>query len=188
MSDIDLNHVVTLVIHHRVKAGQLDTYEAWLRRAVAAAKEAHGHLGVNVVRPQQAGRGVFTTVVRFADAEQLQDWINSDRRRQLVEEVLPLLEDGDHPLVHADAEFWFTPPQPDVQKPPQWKQAVLTFLVISPLTMIIPQLWHPIFLRFPVLGGFVPSNLLITFCIVVLVVFLIMPNVTRWFAGWLNAQ
>jgi antibiotic biosynthesis monooxygenase (ABM) superfamily enzyme len=188
MSDIDLNHVVTLVVHHHVKAGHREPYEAWLRRAVAAAKAAQGHLGVNVIRPQQAEDGVFTTVVRFADAEQLQNWINSEQRLQLIEEVLPLLEDGDHPMVHADAEFWFTPPSPDTRKPPQWKQAVLTFLVISPLSMIIPQLWQPLFLRFPALGGLVPSNLLITFCIVVLVVFLIMPTVTRWFAGWLNAH
>jgi len=187
MSSVDLNDVVTLVIQHKVRPGQRPGYEAWLKRAVAAAKEQSGHLGVNVIRPQSE-EGSFTTVIRFAEAWQLNDWIASDRRRLLIEEVLPLLEDGDHPEVHADAEFWFTPPHPDVRQPPKWKQAVLTYLVICPLTMLIPPLWQPLWQRYPVLGGVVPSNMLVTLCIVVPVVYLIMPYVSRCCAGWLNAR
>jgi hypothetical protein len=187
MSDVDLNNVVTLVIHHKVKLANVPQYEGWLKRAVQAAKEQPGHLGVNVIRPD-ADEGMYTTVVRFADIRQLQAWIASERRHALVEEVLPLLEEGDHPLVHADAEFWFTPPRPQTHPPPRWKQAVLTYLVICPLTMVIPQLWRPVFQHYPALGGVVLSNMLITLCVVVSVVFLIMPRVTRWFAGWLSAH
>ena len=181
---IDLNNVVTLVIHHKVRQGEVQRYEAWLRRAVTAAKEQPGHLGVNVIRPDGEER-MFTTIVRFAQAQQLQSWMDSTRRAELIEEVSPLLEEGDHPLVHADAEFWFTPPHVASNPPPKWKQAVLTYLVICPLTMIIPQLWQPLFRQYPALGGIVMSNLLITFCVVVPVVFLIMPWVSRVCARWL---
>jgi antibiotic biosynthesis monooxygenase (ABM) superfamily enzyme len=184
---IDLNSVVTLVVHHKVRCEALPSYEAWLRRTVAAARRQPGHLGVNVIRPGGED-AMFTTVVRFARAGQLQAWIDSAERAALIQEVSPLLEEGDHPLIHNDAEFWFTPAHGNVRQPPKWKQAVLTYLVICPLTMVIPRLWAPAFERYPVLGGVVPSNLLITLCIVVPVVFLIMPWVTRRCAGWLRAD
>ncbi|SDI52263.1 antibiotic biosynthesis monooxygenase [Pseudomonas panipatensis] len=186
-TSIDLNSVVTLVIHHKVRSEALPRYEAWLRRAVKEARKQPGHLGVNVIRPDGES-GMFTTVVRFADAGQLQAWIDSAERAALIEEVSPLLEEGDHPLVHADAEFWFTPERGGRAQPPRWKQALLTYLVIAPLTMLIPKLWAPVFARYPLLGGMVPSNLLITLCIVLPVVFLIMPWVTRLCAGWLSAK
>lgn len=182
---IDLNSVVTLVIYHKVRREALAQYEAWLRRAVKAAQHWPGHLGVNVIRPG-GDEALFTTLVRFAEAAQLQAWIESGERAELIAEALPMLEGGDHPLVHDDPEFWFTPLRGGARQPPKWKQAVLTYLVISPLTMLVPRLWAPVFEHFPALGGLVPSNLLITLCIVLPVVFLIMPWVTRLCADWLS--
>ncbi|WP_027602855.1 MULTISPECIES: antibiotic biosynthesis monooxygenase [Pseudomonas] len=179
--------IVTLVIRHQPLAGQHEAYQRWLQRAVTAARAACGHLGVDVIPPAEEG-AAFTTLVRFADVEQLQAWLASPERQALIAEVAPLLREADAPEVHADAEFWFTPPRPGVRQPPAWKQAVLTYLVIAPLTMLIPPLWQPLFARYPLLAGPVPSNLLITLCIVPLVVFLIMPRVSRLCAPWLNAR
>lgn len=186
-SNIDLNSVVTLVIHHKVRDEALAQYEQWLRRAVKAARQWPGHLGVNVIRPD-SDEGMFTTVVRFAEAAQLQAWIDSAERAALIREALPLLEEGDHPLVHEDAEFWFTPAHGRNGPPPKWKQALLTYLVICPLTLVVPRLWAPVFARYPELSGPLTSNLLITLCVVLPVVFLIMPWVTRLCAGWLRAK
>ncbi|WP_178119439.1 antibiotic biosynthesis monooxygenase [Metapseudomonas lalkuanensis] len=181
---IDLNSVVTLVIQHKVRSGTLGQYEGWLRRAVKAARHQPGHLGVNVIRPDGGG-DTFTTVVRFAQASQLQAWIDSAERAALIAEVQPLLEEGDHPLVYNDAEFWFTPF--NSYQPPRWKQACVTFLVILPLALLVPLLWQPLFKLQPWLGGYVASNVVITASIVLLVVYLFMPAATRLFSGWLRA-
>lgn len=181
------SRIVTLVIRHQPLADQQDAYQRWLQRAVTAARAACGHLGVDVIPPAEEG-AAFTTLVRFADVDQLQAWLASPERQALIAEVTPLLHEADAPEVHADAEFWFNPPRPGVRPPPAWKQAVLTYLVIAPLTMLIPPLWQPLFARYPALAGTVPSNLLITLCIVPLVVFLIMPRVSRLCAPWLNAR
>ncbi|AXA65163.1 antibiotic biosynthesis monooxygenase [Pseudomonas oryzihabitans] len=181
------SRIVTLVIRHQPLADQQDAYQRWLQRAVTAGSAACGHLGVDVIPPAEEG-AAFTTLVRFADVDQLQAWLASPERQTLIAEVAPLLREADAPEVHADAEFWFSPPRPGVRPPPAWKQAVLTYLVIAPLTMLIPPLWQPLFARYPALAGIVPSNLLITLCIVPLVVFLIMPRVSRLCAPWLNAR
>ena len=85
------SRIVTLVIRHQPLAGQQDAYQRWLQRAVTAAREACGHLGVDVIPPAEAG-ATFTTLVRFADVERLQAWLASPERQALIAEVLcPLL-------------------------------------------------------------------------------------------------
>ena len=182
----DNRNVVTLVIQHKARAESLTHYENWLKRAVRAARLQPGHLDVNVIRPDEGGCH-FTTVVRFAEARQLQAWVNSAERQAMIEEVLPLLEDGDNTQVHQDPEFWFTPPTRTAAQPPRWKQAVLTYLVICPMTLVIPALLAPLFTAFPLLGGKVTGNLIVNLFVILPVVFFIMPWLTRRTATWLRA-
>ncbi|MCO7515142.1 antibiotic biosynthesis monooxygenase [Pseudomonas guariconensis] len=177
--------VATLLVRHCVKQGAEQDYEQWLRRTVATAKRYPGHLGVDVMRNRDAGQHQFTSVIRFASTAQLQGWLDSDERRQLVAQVAPLLVDGDRTEANADREFWFTPSEQG-SAPVRWKQACVTFLVILPLSLGVPLLWQPLFARWPWLGGYVASNVLITLSIVLLVVYIFMPQVTRWFAPWLE--
>lgn len=181
--------VVTLIVRHRVKAGKDEDYERWLRHIIGVASRYPGHLGIDVVREVSSGMHLFTCVLRFASTGQLQVWLDSDDRRLLIEEVTPLLADGDQTEVNAQREFWFNPAASvtGAAAPARWKQACVTFLVILPLTLVIPQLWQPVFSQVPWLGGYVQSNVLITLSIVLLVVYQLMPRATSWFANWLNA-
>ncbi|WJN60757.1 hypothetical protein OH686_18585 [Pseudomonas sp. SO81] len=56
------------------------------------------------------------------------------------------------------------------------------------MSLLVPLLWQPLFHRIPWLGGYSPSNIIITLSIVQLVVYLFMPMATRAFRGWLKAQ
>ncbi|WP_313027111.1 antibiotic biosynthesis monooxygenase [Pseudomonas lopnurensis] len=176
---------VTLVVRHRVRRGQEQAYEAWLKRIVAIASQSAGHLGVDVIRSTSAGLSLFTCVLRFSCPERLRTWLDSAQRRQLIEEAEPLLADGDETETSTLNDFWFVPAD-DERQPPRWKQACLTFIVILPLSLLIPQLWQPLFAWQPALGTYLPSNMLITLSIVLLVVYLFMPMATRLFASWLN--
>ncbi|MRK20487.1 antibiotic biosynthesis monooxygenase [Pseudomonas sp. JG-B] len=178
--------IVTLLIRHQVKEGREQEYENWLRRIIGIAKGYPGHLGIDVVRDRKNGLHLFTCVLRFANTTQLQAWLESTDRRQLVEEVSHLLADGDQVEINPEREFWFTPASADAPQPPRWKQACVTFLVILPLALLVPLLWQPLFRLQPWLGGYVASNVVITASIVLLVVYLFMPPVTRFFSGWLN--
>jgi len=181
----DEAEIVTLVVRHRVRPGQEHAYENWLKRIIAVASQSAGHLGVDVVRGTSGGLPLFTCVLRFSSPERMRSWLDSTERRQLIEEAKPLLADGDRTEVSTHNDFWFVTADEEKQ-PPRWKQACLTFVVILPLSLLIPQLWHPLFVRQPVLGAYLPSNTLITLSIVLLVVYLFMPMATRLFASWLN--
>lgn len=182
-----LPDIVTLVVRHRVRPAQLTAYEAWLRRTIGVADQFEGHLGVNVVRSQAAGLTRFTIVLRFSGPQRLQAWLESYERKQLINEALPLLVEGDQIEVSEVKDFWFTPAESNTQ-PPRWKQACVTFLVILPLSLSVPLAWRPAFASVPWLGSYLGSNLVITATIVLLVVYLFMPMVTGWFAGWLQGD
>ena len=179
---MDELEIVTLIVRHRVKAGREAAYEQWLRRTTRIASTYPGHLGVNVMRDL----GQFVCVLRFAGTGELQHWLDSSERRHLIEEVAPLLAEGDQTQIEAGREFWFTPSL--LSAPARWKQACITFLVILPLSLLVPLLWQPLFARLPWLGGYIASNVLITLSIVLLVVYLFMPRVTALFATWLNSR
>ncbi|MHC8332839.1 antibiotic biosynthesis monooxygenase [Pseudomonas sp. LB3P25] len=186
MSIFNANDVATLVVRHRTRQGSESAYEAWLRKTVNIAKGYEGHLGVDVFRSHHDGVHLFTSVLRFSSTEKLQAWLDSEDRRLLVVEVQDLLADGDQLEVSQGREFWFTPETSQASPPPRWKQACITFLVILPLSLAVPLCWGPVFARVPWLGGYLQSNVVITLTIVLLVVYLFMPPVTRLFAPWLN--
>ena len=185
-SKLSPDEIVTLVIKHRVKQGQEAQYEAWLRRIVAIAASYPGHLGVDVIRGKADGLHMFTCVLRFCSTDAMQSWLDSAQRRELVAEAAPMLADGDLTEVNPHNEFWFVPAS-DTPPPPRWKQSVVTFFVICPLTLLIPLLWGPVFRAFPLLGNYIISTALVTSTIVLLVVYLLMPQATKLFASWLNA-
>ncbi|HWV11512.1 MAG TPA: antibiotic biosynthesis monooxygenase [Pseudomonas sp.] len=174
----------TLVVRHQVHQHHEQRYETWLRQTIDTASQYPGHLGVDVVREHQAGLVNFTCVLRFDQVQHLQGWLDSDARKQLVTEAKPLLHAGDNTEVLLGNDFWFTPD--NGQQPPLWKQACVTFLVILPLSLLVPLLWQPLFRAVPALGGYVASNVLITLSIVLLVVYLFMPLAMRVFDTWLT--
>ncbi|EZH76089.1 antibiotic biosynthesis monooxygenase [Ectopseudomonas composti] len=176
---------VTLVVRHQVQQQHQQRYEAWLRKIIDTAGQFSGHLGVDVARENQAGFVHFTCVLRFDQLQHMQSWLDSDARKQLVAEVQPLLQTGDSTEVLLGKDFWFVPSHAK-QPPPRWKQAVVTFLVIMPLSLLVPLLWRPVFGLIPWLGGHLTSRVLITLSIVLLVVYLFMPMATRAFAAWLT--
>lgn len=101
----------------------------------------------------------------------------------LVEEIVPLLAEGDKTEIRTEAAFWFTPPAPHVRQPKRWKQFLITLLVIFPSTNLVPWLTGIVL---PAMKGSLLLHLINDACVVALVVWFWMPIVTRLFAGWLK--
>ncbi|WP_277962686.1 antibiotic biosynthesis monooxygenase [Pseudomonas sp. RIT-To-2] len=187
MSNGSANEVATLVVRHRIKEGSLKAYEQWLRATIQTAKTYEGHLGIDVSPSECGGLPLYTSVLRFSCTEKLQKWLESNDRRQQIAKVQDMLADGDHTEVNQDREFWFNPTMGQ-SPPPRWKQACVTFIVILPHTLLVPLIWQPVFTRVPWLQGYIMSTVAVTVTIVLSVVYLFMPRVTRLFEPWLNAR
>jgi uncharacterized protein len=179
------DELATLVIQHWVHAGHDSEYEQWLGRIMPVSQNYPGHLGANVIRPTGAHQA-YTIVVRFDTTGHLENWVGSDRRRALVAEIAPLLKAPDQFEVHKGAAFWFTPAVAGAAPPVRWKQALLTLAVIYPLTLLVPLALGPLYQQMPWLGQAPQRGLIVTVLMVLLVVYLIMPRLTRWLAAWLT--
>jgi antibiotic biosynthesis monooxygenase (ABM) superfamily enzyme len=174
---------VTSVIRHKVKDGEQPGYEKWLREIVPVAAAFPGHRGVNVIRPT-AGGGEYTIVLHFDTIDSLRAWLDSDERRILIDEVLPILVGEDSVEIKTGLEFWFTPPSRQQGARP-YKQFLVTLSVIYPLTLLIPFLLAPVFDRMSGLGSLYVRQLLIDAAIVALITYVIMQRYVRLIARWL---
>jgi uncharacterized protein len=179
------NELINLVIRHHVRPGAAPHYEEWLGRIMPIAHDLPGHLGTHVIRPTTAAEP-YTIVLRFLDSERLDAWMGSDQRRELIAEITPSLSSPDAFEARPGAAFWFTPAMAGSRVPIRWKQAALTLIVIYPLTVLVPAGLAPLFRASPWLGEQPQRGLLVTICMVLLVVYLIMPRLTRWLAVWLT--
>lgn len=180
------SETVTAVIQQTVKRHATGAYEAWLRKVVPIAARFPGHRGVNVIRPETGGQR-YTITIHFDSIEHAQDWFASAARRELVDEVMPLLDAEETVETRSGLEFWFHP-HPGQPPAKRYKQFLVTLSVIYPLTMLVPSALHRLLGFAPVLSGYWVEHLLAAAAVVALMVYLIMPRYTRLLAKWLYSQ
>jgi antibiotic biosynthesis monooxygenase (ABM) superfamily enzyme len=179
----DLDGPVTAVIRHRPLADAVGRYEDWLKEIASVAQQFAGHRGVNVIRPHGGG-DVYTIVVHFDTVEHLRKWLDSDVRARLVRKIRPLLRSEENIDIKTGLEFWFTPP-PGGKPAKPYKQFLVTFSAILPLTILVPWLLHPLFASYPTLALPLISHFIIAAAIVGIMTYVVMPHYTRLVARWL---
>ena len=180
---IELDSPVTTIIVQRPYTHQIQAYETWLQEMVPLAKGAAGHRGVNIVKPHGQSED-YTIVLHFASETTLRHWLESDTRRKMVEKVRPLLNTDEKIAIKTGLEFWFTPPEARPMPPP-YKQFLLTWSAIFPLSALIPWLLSWLVWARPFLSAPLVKPLLTSCLIVALMTFVIMPRYSRLAAKWL---
>jgi len=177
--------MVTIVIQHDIRAGAHAEYEQWLKHIVPLAAAAPGHRGVNVIKPPEGGDR-YTVTLRFDTVEYAQQWLGSQTRRELIEQVQPMLSQDEQVDTVTGLEFWFTPPPgPMPKRAKPYKQFLLTLSVIYPLTLILPWILAPLFDAAPVLHYQLLSRLIVAAIIVGLMTYVIMPRYSKLAQKWL---
>ena len=182
---------VTSVIRHTVKPGAEEEYEAWLKELAAFGRNFPGHQGANIIRPGE-GSTVYTIILRFDTVEHMQEYLSSEVRRKMVNNVKPLLARKVEVNMQTGLDFWFTPPTADeyeiaISKPVKpYKQFLVVLSAIFPLTILIHNLvLIPLSDAFPFLRDLYLRELLDALIVVATLTFLIMPHYTRLLAKWL---
>jgi antibiotic biosynthesis monooxygenase (ABM) superfamily enzyme len=172
---------VTVVVSYRAKAGRKQALEAWIEGICHAAQQFEGHLGVNVLKPTSGVRPDYIVIFRFESEKHLRKWEDSKIRQEWLAHVESLSEEPQIQKV-AGLEYWFTLPHvPAINAPPRYKMAMVTFIGIFPLSILLSSLLGVVLGEVPVLvRGLITAVLL-----VVLMTYVVMPNLTRLFARWL---
>ena len=183
----DQKRGVSITIEHKIRPEAAKQYEAWLPHIINAAASFHGHQGVNILKHYPANHR-YTISVRYASREHAEDWLASDTRANLIEQASPYLDGDEIRVMKTGIDNWFEVPSPTAPRPVRWKQWLLTTLVITALTMIIPPLLAPLFIQLPILGLWGVSHVITAAVIVYLVVYVVMPRLVALTSKWLFAH
>jgi uncharacterized protein len=171
---------VTVDVLQRVKPGCEIAFEQVLTDLIAAARSFEGHLGVNVFR--SSTNSEYRIVFKFDRISHLKQWEASPLRQKLLQRANQLTVDAGQTSILTGLETWFTlPAQPGLSPPPRYKMFVITWVTIFVLINLMNRLVIPLLQPLPSLL----VTLIVTGLMVALMTYIVMPRLTKLFAGWL---
>lgn len=179
------NQGASVVITHHILDGKQNEYESWLDEIIPQTRHSEGFIDLQIVRPIPGLTFVYTVIIRFDTIIHLKNWMESGNRKKLIEKANPLFRKNDNYEIRSGLDFLFTSESTTGKAPVRWKQFLVTWSAIYPLSLIIPLILLPLlrFLEIPKNHYF--DGLLISGIIVFLMVFAVMPVYTRVIRKWL---
>lgn len=175
---------VTFIVSREVKEGCEADYEAWVRGVSHAALQFDGHMGVNVIRPgsKHAHHNEYVVIFRFDNYSNLRRWVQSDVRQEWLERVKPFTVGEPQVQIETGLEYWFTLPDTlNRPTPPRYKQTLLTWAAIFPLSLAVNFAFRPLLDSL----SLIPRTMLTTALLVSMLSYVIMPRLTKVFRKWL---
>ncbi len=179
------NQGATVVISHHIADNKLNQYEEWLNEIGPLCRSAIGFVDWQIIRPIPDLTFIYTVIIRFDTLTNLKNWMESTTRKMLIEKVKPILKTEDTYHINSGLDFLFAPKPAGSKPPAKWKQFLITWSAIYPLSMLIPLLIVPVLSQVKVNGNPLITSLLISGVIVFLMVYLVMPNYTKLIRKWL---
>ncbi|MDW3095014.1 MAG: antibiotic biosynthesis monooxygenase [Gammaproteobacteria bacterium] len=172
---------VTTIFSRRVKAGYENDYEQWLKDITNVSNSFKGNQGTTIIRP--SGNNLeYISVVQFDSTENLENWLNSELRAEWINKLDTITLDSQEVTTLTGMEKWFTLPDRSIsQAPPKYKTAILLVLGLYPLVLLLDYILSP----FVSDWSYLIQILLSIILSVPIMVWLIMPWLTRLFFKWL---
>ncbi len=177
---IQQGKAVTVVVSRMVFPGHEKDYEEWVKKLAEAAKEFPGNTGVTILIPSKGQAGLHHVVMYFADEKSLHKWETSYIRQKLSHEADAFSRKTRQE--QSGLETWFSIPEcPELETPPHWKMAIVTFLAVYVLSIIIIPLLH-----LAEKWNFYVESILVSGLLVGVLTWAVMPLLSRYvFRKWL---
>jgi uncharacterized protein len=136
--------VVTEVVTTYVKPGRDREYQIWAERMHSTEAQFPGYRGGFLQPPLNQKQHYWTTLVRFATPEQLDAWLNSPRRQNLLREHAELVSSWEHHRLPNSFAGWFPTDAISGESPKSWKQSMLVVLMLFPIVMLEMRFLNPL--------------------------------------------
>jgi uncharacterized protein len=174
--------VVTVVVSHKVAPDREDDFLAWQHRINQKEKSFPGFRSSELHRPIPGVQEEWTIVNSFATIDDLNRWIDSPERAELLAEGADF-DDFDLQRFATPYGSWFPSNAPGAPAgPPDWKTTLAVLVGLYPLVVLLTiglaELWPGAELWIGLLVGNILSVSLLTW--------VVMPIVVRAFNFWLE--
>jgi antibiotic biosynthesis monooxygenase (ABM) superfamily enzyme len=158
------DQLVTVVVTHRVRPEDVEAFLAWQQRLRLAEGKFHGYRGAELFRPIEGVQDEWTAVYRYDSAADLEVWLTSDERNQLLKEGKTF---HDFKLRTVDNSFgsWFAFDDEGNEAPPpsDTRTSIAVWIGLYPTVMLLTLALSP--LKMPVWLGLLVGTLLSSFTI-----------------------
>ncbi len=177
-------NAVSVVASGRVKPGREREYERWQDGITAAAREFPGFLDSELFRALPGVQQDPVVVFRFASAECLDAWLESDVRKQWLRKAEPLASDSRLQRVGGGLDGWFPSGASGDERVPDWKQAFAVLLALYPTVMLLTMYLSPQLDALPLAVSMFIGNVVS----VALLTWPLMPAANRVLGPWLKPR
>jgi uncharacterized protein len=172
--------LMTVVVTHRVSQEDVTEFLAWQDRLRLAESQFNGFRGTEVFRPVEGVQDEWTALYRFENADDLDKWLISKERQQL------LAEGGKFSDFHSrtiDNSFgsWFAFDEHGKLAPPpsETKTSIAVWVGLYPTVVILTLLLSP--LKMPLWLGMLIGNLCSSFAVsFVAMPYYVNPMLKHW--------
>ena len=134
-TELSPHDIVTEIITISVKPGMEEAYRDWVDRIRQVEGKFPGYQGLQLQPPIPRLQDDWVSLLRFDTAEHLNAWLESDARRDALEEVEPFIDKRGQQVATAFSG-WFTFGDAPGQAPPSWKQSMIVLLTLYPVVML----------------------------------------------------
>lgn len=179
------NYGASVVINHHIKEGKHQQYENWLDEIGLICRSFPGNVDWQIIRPIPNITYDYTVIIRFDTTKNLKNWMDSKERKELIDKVRQFFIKDDNYYIKSGLDFLFFPENEKTKIPVRWKQYLVTWSAIFPLSIIIPLLLLPLLQKFHLGQNHYVNSFFVTGVIVMLMVYLIMPYYTKLIKKWL---
>jgi antibiotic biosynthesis monooxygenase (ABM) superfamily enzyme len=175
---------VTTIFAREVRAGFEVQYEEWLAGVSQTSSRFTGNQGTTILRPTE-GRDDYLAITQFDSAENLELWLRSTERESWLAKLESIDVCREDVLSLAGMERWFTlPGRGATRLPARYKTATMILIGLYPVVLLLNLLLNPLLSGLPrplkVLASLVAS--------VAIMVWIVLPWLTRVFSGWLHPR
>ncbi|CAN5454004.1 antibiotic biosynthesis monooxygenase [soil metagenome] len=174
-------HAVTVLISRNVKAGCEADFERVTMTLMQVAASFAGYLGAQLVHPgedPEVEDAMYHIVLAFDQQASLDAWHTSPERTLGLAAAAPYIEGELKLKPLSGLGLWYRTTQPS---PPRWKIAVVTWLGICPTVYLLFLLTGDVMRSW----GLLPRTVVLTLAVVLLMTWVVAPQLTRLFRPWL---
>ncbi len=173
------DQLVTVVVSHRVGPDHVEEFLAWQDRLRLAESAFRGYRGSELFRPIEGVQDEWTALYRYDTADDLDTWLVSDARRDLLAEGK---EFHDFQLRTVDNSFgsWFAFDDKGHETPPSdTKTSLAVWMGLYPTVVFLTLALSP--LHMPLWLGMLVGNLLSSLAMsFVAMPYYVNPLLKRW--------
>lgn len=178
----NLSGGVTEVILTEIKPDQEHSFKEWSAKIHQAEAKFPGFRGVYVQSPEDTRGSHWITLLQFDTIENLDHWLDSSERQELLSESMPMISSLETHRVFSPYAGWFASIAKVSQLPPLWKQTMIILLVLFPIVMLELKYLSPWTKGLDIsLGTFIGNALSVT-----LISFPAMPLAILALGWWLS--